>query len=249
MSDNRRDFLKKGALLGLSGLASGLIGKDKLNQMEHVSEVITNEGNLFTLPKLPYAYNALEPFIDAKTMEIHYTKHHQAYVDKLNAVATPANIDFNLSDAGKCGNIDMAALPALRNNLGGHYNHSLFWTLMKPNPKALPNLPKGKLAEMITSRFGSFDRFKEEFSERSLKIFGSGWCWLAREGGDGLKIITTANQDNPLMRMGELGTPVLGLDVWEHAYYLKYQNKRADYIKNWWNVVNWDRAEQLFNQK
>jgi len=250
MSDNRRDFLKKGALLGLTGLASGLIGKDKLDHIEHVSEMITSEGNLFVLPKLPYAYNALEPFIDKQTMEIHYTKHHQAYVDKLNAAVKEANppINFNVSDAMKCSLIDPGTPAAIRNNLGGHYNHSLFWTLMKPNPKALPNLPKGKLAEAITTKFGSFDKFKQDFSDRSAKIFGSGWCWLVVRGSD-LTILTTANQDNPLMRLTEMGMPVLALDVWEHAYYLKYQNKRADYIANWWNVVNWDKAEQLFTQK
>ena len=249
MSDNRRDFLKKSALLGLSGIASGLVGKDNLNHMEHVSEVLSNEGTAFTLPKLPYAYGALEPFIDKQTMEIHYTKHHQAYVDKLNAAANSSNMDFSVSDAAKCANVDAATLPAIRNNLGGHYNHSLFWTLLKPNPSGAPNLPAGKLAEAINKKFGSFDTFKKDFTDRATKVFGSGWCWLATDGGSDIKIMTTPNQDNPLMQLGEKGTPVLALDVWEHAYYLKYQNKRPDYISNWWNVVNWEKAEQLFNQK
>jgi Fe-Mn family superoxide dismutase len=250
MSDNRRNFLRKSALLGLSGLASGLIGKNNVDKFENVSSFLTGEGNTFILPKLPYAYDALEPFIDKQTMEIHHDKHHQAYVDKLNAAANPSNIDFKVSDASKCKNIEPTSEPAIRNNLGGHYNHSLFWTLLKPNPKAEANLPKGTLAEAITKSFTSFDNFKKDFSDKSSKLFGSGWCWLIINEGGLLKIVTSANQDNPLMQLpGERGTPVLALDVWEHAYYLKYQNKRADYIANWWNVVNWDRAEQLFTQK
>lgn len=249
MSDNRRDFLRKSALLGLTGLASGLIGKESLDKIEHVSESLSAEGNNFTLPKLPYAYNALEPFIDKQTMEIHYTKHHQAYVDKLNAAVNSANMDFTISDAAKCAAIDASTIPAIRNNLGGHYNHSLFWTLLKPNPTSAPNLPSGKLAEAITKKFSSFETFKKDFSDRATKLFGSGWCWLVKDESGSIKILTTPNQDNPLMQLGEKGTPVLALDVWEHAYYLKYQNKRADYISNWWNVANWDKAEQLFVQK
>ncbi|PBQ34863.1 superoxide dismutase [Sphingobacteriaceae bacterium] len=211
--------------------------------------MISGEGNLFVLPKLPYAYNALEPFIDRRTMEIHHTKHHQAYVDKLNAALkdAPANtIDFNVSDAAKCGKITPGTPDAIRNNLGGHYNHSLFWTLMKPNPKALPNLPKGKLNEAILKKFGTFDHFKRAFSDKATRLFGSGWCWLAVIGTE-IIITTSENQDNPLMQIQERGTPVLALDVWEHAYYLKYQNKRADYITGWWNIINWDKAEALFN--
>lgn len=250
MSDNRRNFLKKGALLGLSGLATGLIGKDKLSQIEHVAGTLSGEGNAFTLPKLPYAYDALEPFIDKQTMEIHHLKHHQAYIDKLNAAVNASNMNFNVSDAEKCGNVDGTTPAVIRNNLGGYYNHSLFWTMMKPNPKALPNAPVGKLAEAVNQSFNSFDLFKKNFSDQAAKIFGSGWCWLIVKGGSELKIVTTANQDNPLMQISsEQGTPVLALDVWEHAYYLKYQNKRADYINNWWNVVNWERAGQLFTQR
>lgn len=249
MSDNRRDFLKKGALLGLSGLASGLIGKNKLDHIEQVSGMITGEGNLFVLPKLPYAYNALEPFIDKRTMEIHHLKHHQAYVDKLNAAvknAPPEMIDFTVSDAIKCTKIHPGMDDAIRNNLGGHYNHSLFWTLLKPNAKALPNLPKGKLKEAIIRKFETFDHFKKAFTDRANRLFGSGWCWLVVNGMD-VSIVTSENQDNPLMPGSDRGTPILALDVWEHAYYLKYQNKRADYVTGWWNIINWDKAEELFN--
>lgn len=247
---NRRDFLKKSTLLGLTGLAGSLIGKDNIDRFETVSEQLAGEGTRFTLPKLPYAYDALEPFIDKQTMEIHYTKHHQAYVDKLNAAATDQNIDYSVDDAGKCKNVDATTSPAIRNNLGGHYNHSLFWTLLKPNAGSQANLPSGKLAESIAKTFTSFDTFKKDFSDRALKLFGSGWCWLVVDETGKLKIMTTANQDNPLMHFpGDRGTPVLALDVWEHAYYLKYQNKRVDYINNWWNIINWEKAEQLYTQK
>jgi Fe-Mn family superoxide dismutase len=252
MSDNRRDFLKKGALLGLSGLAGALLGKDKIDQIEGLSNQL-DKTPPFTLPKLPYAYNALEPFIDAQTMEIHYTKHHQAYVNKLNE--TPStNIDYSSDDSTKCTHIDQTTSAVIRNNLGGHYNHSLFWTLLKPSPPAAANFPIGKIAEAIVKNFNSFEDFKKEFTEKATKIFGSGWCWLIiqkdKNGEVKLKITTTPNQDNPLMQVAtEKGKPVLALDVWEHAYYLKYQNKRADYINNWWNIVNWAKVEELFISK
>lgn len=247
MSDNRRDFLRKGALLGLAGIAKGLLGEEKLTHVESLSNQWLEDNKAFTLPKLPYAYNAMEPFIDKETMEIHYTKHHQGYVNKLND--TPStNIDYMSSDDVKCTHIDKYTSSVIRNNLGGHYNHSLFWTLLKPNPEGYANIAEGKIALAITEQFKSFDDFKKEFSEKALKIFGSGWCWLIK-GKDGkLKIVTTANQDNPLMKLdGEQGKPLLALDVWEHAYYLKYQNKRIDYISNWWNVVNWNKVEELFS--
>lgn len=247
MSDNRRDFLKKGVLLGLAGVANNLIGKEKIANVESFSKQIVGANDAFTLPKLPYAYNALEPFIDKETMEIHYTKHHQGYVNKLND--TPStNIDYLSSDEVKCTHIDKYTSTVIRNNLGGHYNHSLFWTLLKPNPEGKLNLPEGKIATLITEQFKSVDDFKKEFSEKALKIFGSGWCWLIKTKDGKLKIVTTPNQDNPLMKLeGEQGKPILGLDVWEHAYYLKYQNKRVDYISNWWNVVNWNKVEELYN--
>ncbi len=244
MSDNRRDFLKKSALLGLSGLAGSLIGKTKIDKVEEFANTL-DKAAAFTLPKLPYAYDALEPYIDKETMEIHHDKHHAAYVNKLNE--TPStNLDFSADDATKCKSIDKASSSVIRNNLGGHYNHSLFWTLLKPNPKGEPNLPVGQLNEAIKKNFNSFDDFKKEFTEKASKIFGSGWCWLILQEGK-LKIVTTPNQDNPLMKVvEEQGKPVLALDIWEHAYYLKYQNKRADYINNWWNIVNWQKADELY---
>ena len=247
MSDNRRDFLKKGALLGLSSFASALLGKDKINKLEEITEQLQNTP-AFTLPKLPYAYDALEPFIDKQTMEIHYTKHHQAYINKLND--TPStNINYASDDKTKCTHIDQTTSLVIRNNLGGHYNHSLFWTLLKPNPQSTQNLPSGKIAEAIIKDFKSIEDFKKEFSEKATKIFGSGWCWLIVQDGK-LKITTTPNQDNPLMQIAlDKGNPVLALDVWEHAYYLKYQNKRADYIANWWNIINWEKVEQLYTNK
>ncbi len=246
MSD-RRDFLKKTGLLGLVGLASKLVSNEQIDALENFGSNY-DKVNLFTLPKLPYAYDALEPFIDKQTMEIHYTKHHQAYVNKLND--TPStNLDYNVDDQTKCKSIDASTVAVIRNNLGGHVNHSLFWTLLKPNPEAKPNMPMGKLAEAITKEFKSFEEFKNQFSEKASKIFGSGWCWLIEQNGK-LLITTTPNQDNPLMKVAEQqGKILMALDIWEHAYYLKYQNKRADYISNWWNVANWEKAEELFAKK
>lgn len=198
---------------------------------------------MFTLPKLPYSYDALEPYIDAKTMEIHYTKHHQAYVDNLNAALKdyPALQKKTLEDLLE--NID--ALPeairtAVRNNAGGHFNHSLFWLLMKKNGGGKP---KGNVAKLIKEKFGSFENCQTEFNAAAKKVFGSGWAWLAIDGDGKLVGISSPNQDAPLM--GGL-QPILGLDVWEHAYYLKYQNRRPDYINAWWHVVNWDQVEENY---
>lgn len=242
---NRRDFLKKGALLGLGTVASQLYGKTEMTAIEQLLQ--TGSGTI-TLPALPYSAKALEPFIDEQTMLIHHGKHHQAYVDKLNTV--PADqFDAKLTLAESCATIFATSTPLLRNNLGGHYNHSLFWTLLKPNPEQKENKPTGKLAAAITKKFGSTEIFYKEFSEKALKVFGSGWCWLIINPEKELQISTTSNQDNPLMPVvSEKGSPVLALDVWEHAYYLKYQNKRADYISNWWKIVNWDKAEELYSK-
>jgi Fe-Mn family superoxide dismutase len=246
MSDNRRNFIKKTALLGLSGLAAGVFGKEQLKTLETFEDLQSGDAGKLTLPQLPYAYDALEPFIDKQTMEIHHTKHHQGYVDKLNTVS-PKVMDFNADLAANCKKVNAQSETLFRNNLGGHYNHSLFWTLLKPNPDKKQIAPQGKLLEAINKQFKSFDGFNKEFSEKAGKIFGSGWCWLIVDENKNLKITTTPNQDNPLMQVApDKGTPVLGLDVWEHAYYLKYQNKRADYINNWWNIVNWEKADQLF---
>ncbi|MGE5845857.1 MAG: superoxide dismutase, partial [Ignavibacteria bacterium] len=189
----------------------------------------------FELPSLPYSYDALEPYIDKQTMEIHHTKHHNAYVTNLNkAIETTDAQNKSLEDILK----SVSKYPAaVRNNGGGHYNHSLFWKLMK---KGGGGFPKGDLEKAINSAFGSFEAFKKQFSDAAAGRFGSGWAWLVFNDGK-LTVTSTPNQDNPLMDVTEVkGKPVLGLDVWEHAYYLKYQNRRPEYIENWWNTINWD---------
>ena len=191
----------------------------------------------FTLPALPYAYDALEPHIDARTMEIHLTKHHQTYVNNLNAALekAPQLEGKSLDDLMRgISSIPEAVRTAVRNNGGGHWNHSMFWELMGPQKGGEP---KGRLGEAIKSSFGDVTKFKEQFAAAATGRFGSGWAWLIDDGNGKLSITSTPNQDNPLM---EGKRTVLGLDVWEHAYYLKYQNKRPDYIAAWWNVVNWD---------
>jgi superoxide dismutase, Fe-Mn family len=191
----------------------------------------------FTLTKLPYEYKALEPHIDVVTMEIHHTKHHQAYITNLNK-ALEGKPEENMSIEDICKNISKYPMP-VRNNGGGHFNHSLFWTIMKPNGGGEPT---GKLGDAIKSAFGSFADFKTKFSDAGATRFGSGWAWLCVSGGK-LAVCSTPNQDNPLMDISECkGTPILGMDVWEHAYYLKYQNRRPDYIAAFWNVVNWDEV-------
>jgi Fe-Mn family superoxide dismutase len=196
-----------------------------------------------TLPSLPYALNALEPHIDAKTMEIHHGKHHQAYIDNLNkALETqPQLASKTIEDllAG-AGSIPDASRQAIINNGGGHANHTLFWQLIGPGKGGKPG---GDLAKAIDQTFGGFDKFKEQFGGAAKTRFGSGWAWLALNKQGKLEIFSTQNQDSPLMTGHK---PVLGLDVWEHAYYLKYQNRRPDYIEAWWNVVNWDKAGEIF---
>ncbi len=196
----------------------------------------------FTLAPLPYAHEALEPHIDAQTMQIHHGKHHQAYVDNLNkAIAGTAHENNSLEELiQQAGSISAA----VRNNGGGHWNHTFFWASMAPHAGGAPS---GKLAEAIDSAFGSFDAFKEKFSQAGMTRFGSGWAWLIVKEGK-LEICSTPNQDNPLMDVAEVkGTPILGADVWEHAYYLKYQNRRADYLSAFWNVVNWKVVEERMN--
>jgi Fe-Mn family superoxide dismutase len=196
----------------------------------------------FQLPDLPYAHDALEPSIDGQTMQIHHGKHHGGYVTKLNnAVEGTPQADMSLEDLMK--NVGSLST-AVRNNGGGHYNHSLFWSVMSPNGGGNPS---GDLASAIDAAFGSFDKFKEEFEKAAATRFGSGWAWLIVDGSGNLKITSTPNQDNPAMDIAEeKGTPILGLDVWEHAYYLKYQNKRPEYISNFWNVVNWDEVAKRY---
>ncbi len=196
----------------------------------------------FTLPALPYAFNALEPHIDARTMEIHHGKHHNAYVTNLNnAIAGTDAEKLSLEEINK----NISKYPAaVRNNGGGHYNHSLFWTILGPSAGGAP---AGKLGDAIKSAFGSFDEFKTKFAAAATGRFGSGWAWLIKDSSGKLVISSTPNQDNPLMDVAEVkGTPVIGLDVWEHAYYLNYQNRRPDYIAAWWNVVNWNEAGKRF---
>jgi len=189
---------------------------------------------MFTLPNLPYAHNALEPHIDALTMEIHHGKHHQAYINNLTAAVEGTPMAGKSLEALIKEHSDV---PAVRNNGGGHYNHSMFWTLMSPNGGGQPT---GALASDIAATFGSFDAFKEAFSKAAATRFGSGWAWLCVNAAGKLEICSTANQDNPLMpNVGCAGTPILGLDVWEHAYYLKYQNRRPDYTAAFFNVINW----------
>ena len=202
----------------------------------------------YTLPPLPYAYDALEPSIDTRTMEIHHDKHHQAYVDNANKALEGSDMANMPVDEliTKLDQVPADKKNALRNNAGGHANHSLFWTLMRAGQDN--NQPSGELATAISDSFGSFDAFKDKFEDAAKTRFGSGWAWLVMQGGK-LAVVSTANQDSPLMGeaiAGVSGTPILGVDVWEHAYYLNYQNKRPDYLKAFWNVVNWDEVAKLY---
>ena len=225
----RRRFLQAGIALG----GAAVLGRGSL----------AFAADAFTLPPLPYAYDALAPVIDETTMTIHHTKHHQAYIDKLNAA-----VAAEPSLAGKTVEQLLANLPAIpeavraavRNHGGGHANHTLFWTVMRAPREG--NAPTGTLAEAIAAKFGSVEKFQEQFGAAAAGQFGSGWAWLA-SGPDGLEIMATPNQDTPVSQ-GK--TPLLGLDVWEHAYYLNYQNRRPDYIKAWWQVVNWDEVAKRF---
>lgn len=246
--ENRRDFIKKSALALGAIAASSAVGSTISNNEFLEKENNLIDGGKYTLPALPYAYDALEPHIDKLTMEIHHSKHHQAYVDNMNKalqavdgsiLGTPQTFENIFEKVSK--------LPAaLRNNAGGHYNHSLFWSMMKPNGGGEP---KGKLADAIKTTFGSFEDFKKQFADAGMKRFGSGWAWLVKTKEGKLIITSTANQDNPMMNLDSVevkGQPILALDVWEHAYYLKNQNRRAEYISSWWNVVNWETAEKIY---
>jgi Fe-Mn family superoxide dismutase len=235
--NSRRQFIKQTGKAGIAMASMPLIhsfGGLPINQ----------EINFQQLP-LPYAYNALEPFIDAMTMEIHYTKHAAGYTKNLNDACVAEKVDMQnkslyylLSDISKYST-------KMRNNAGGHYNHELFWQSMQPAPATIPT---GNFLKDIEKSFGTFADFQKAFSEAAKNRFGSGWAWLIVNDKGGLAICTTPNQDNPLMDIAEVkGYPLLGLDVWEHAYYLKYQNKRADYISNWWNLVNWKFVEDRHN--
>jgi Fe-Mn family superoxide dismutase len=238
---DRRAFLSaSAATLAASGAAASLLAPSRAAAQ---TAAPAGAAKGYTLPKLGYAFDALEPHIDAKTMEIHYTKHHQAYLDKLNAALV------NHPDLAKLPAEDLIkkldAVPedirtAVQNNGGGHVNHTFFWTIMGPGKGGEP---KGALAEAINAKFGSFAAFKEALANAGASRFGSGWAWLVKDKNGALEIISTANQDSPLT-LGK--TPIVGVDVWEHAYYLKHQNKRPDYIAAWWNVVDWDQAAKNF---
>jgi len=203
----------------------------------------------FSLPSLNYSAEALEPHIDARTMEIHHGKHHQTYIDKLNAALS----DHNELNSKTIEDLisDLSAIPesirsAVRNNGGGHFNHTFFWKCISPSGGGLPS---GSLADAISSSFGNLDTLKDEFAQAALTRFGSGWAWVIKKDDGSLAVTSTPNQDNPLMGgiVDDCGTPILGLDVWEHAYYLNYQNRRPDYVNAFWNVVDWDQANSLFS--
>jgi superoxide dismutase, Fe-Mn family len=233
MKTTRREFMQR-ALKATAVTSLGLPMVFRSSASAHPA----NAGALqFSQVALPYAYGALEPSIDALTMEIHYTKHHATYIKNVNEAIAAEKVIFT-SEKEFFANASKLS-PKLRNNGGGAWNHNFFWEIMKPNGGGTPT---GKIADAINSAFGSFEKFKEQFGQAAASRFGSGWAWLVDDGGK-LKIGSTPNQDNPLMDVGDFkGKPLLALDVWEHAYYLKYQNKRTEYIANWWNVVNWEEA-------
>jgi Fe-Mn family superoxide dismutase len=240
MKSNRKEFLKTGAILAAGATLYRPAVKAAINTINQ----FTNDG-LFALPKLPYAYNALEPFIDAQTMEIHHGKHHQAYVNNLNAaIAKEASLKGKSVEEliATIDKLPENVRTAIRNNGGGHWNHAFFWQILKTGTK-----PSEKMTNLITKNFGSMDEFKKLFEKAALGQFGSGWAWLIKQG-DKLIVTSTPNQDNPLMDIATVkGNPIIGLDVWEHAYYLKYQNKRAEYTQAFWNILNWEKVEQLLD--
>ncbi len=242
---HKREFLK---ITGLSiagmALANNLFA-DNLNDDFSVEKITNLSHSIapFELPKLNYAFDALEPHIDKQTMEIHFSKHHQSYVTNLNkALENDALKGKTLLEIlGKV----TAKQAAIRNNAGGHYNHMLYWEIISPNPQ---NMPTGTLLDAIKTQFGSVDALKEQLSKAGMERFGSGWAWLCMDKKKKLFVCSTPNQDNPLMKklVKQQGTPLIGIDVWEHAYYLKYQNKRAEYLKNFFNVLDWAKVEKKF---
>ncbi|MFC2115271.1 superoxide dismutase [Bacteroidota bacterium] len=238
---DKRTFLKNSAILGIGGALMGTV-PGTLKAANMISPNNYGE-DLFKLPDLDYSYDALEPHIDAMTMEVHHSKHHAGYTRKFNAAVKEAGL-------GETSIMDMfhgiSKHPAgIRNNGGGYYNHKLFWKGMSPKGGGAP---KGDLLKALEKSFGSFDKFRESFSSAAATRFGSGWAWLVKTE-TGLKVTSTPNQDNPLMDIAEVqGFPLLTIDVWEHAYYLKYQNRRTDYIAAFWNVVNWDFVSKRFNK-
>lgn len=242
----RKSFLQTSIASALSFTALGTFAKDILSSKKVGKNIslkgLEIEATVFTLPALTFANDALEPNIDKLTMEIHHDRHHKAYVDNLNKAIIGTKFEkATLAEMMKIG----LKLPALiRNNGGGHWNHSFFWESLSPKPSN----PSGALADAINNTFGTLDKFKEEFAKAATGRFGSGWAWLVEKDGK-LVIGSTPNQDNPLMKGADtMGTPLLGIDVWEHAYYLKYQNKRAEYVKAFWNVVDWKKVSERFGK-
>jgi Fe-Mn family superoxide dismutase len=243
MKTSRRKFIENSLKATvITSLGSPFIlnaaSRHDLNAIETENSAWPSATTLqFSQTPLPYANNALEPNIDAMTMDIHYTKHHTAYIKNVNEAILAEKITYESEKDFFAAASKLS--PKLRNNGGGAWNHNFFWQVMSPKGGGAPS---GKVADAINASFGSFDKFKEQFTQAAMTRFGSGWAWLVKDGGK-LKIGSTPNQDNPLMDISELkGRPVLALDVWEHAYYLKYQNKRNEYVANWWNVVNWDEV-------
>jgi Fe-Mn family superoxide dismutase len=235
-SNSRRQFIKQTGKAGIAMASMPII--------HTFGELQLFEEPNYTQQHLPYAYNALEPFIDAMTMEIHYTKHAAGYTKNLNDACVAENVNVKTKSITNLLESISKYSTKLRNNAGGHYNHELFWQSMQPAPATIPT---GEFLKAIESSFGSFTDFQKVFSEAAKNRFGSGWAWLIVNDKGKLAICSTANQDNPVMDIAETkGFPLLGLDVWEHAYYLKYQNKRADYINNWWNLVNWKFVEDRY---
>jgi Fe-Mn family superoxide dismutase len=239
-NNSRRDFIKTGTAL--------TVGATILSSLPFET-IASDDMSLHTLPPLPYGYNALEPYIDELTMTIHHTKHHQAYVNNLNNALAKVKdgMAYSLDDILKnVSKFPEETRAAIRNNGGGHWNHSFFWKSLTPKTDTKPNQ---SLQKAIDKSFTSTDAFKEGFSKAAMGVFGSGWAWLMVTPTKELKIIATPNQDNPLMDVAAAnGTPILGIDVWEHAYYLKHQNKRADYIKDFWSVVNWNFVNEEFEK-
>ena len=242
-TQNRRQFIATSSKAGMAIAAMPLMAK--ISPITSINSMTTlTAASEYAQQPLNYGYTALEPFIDAMTMEIHYTKHAAAYAKNLADATLAEKLDIqttSLQDLLK--NISHYS-PKMRNNAGGHFNHEMFWQMMKPAPAILP---AGELAEAINKSFGSLDNFKTAFSDAAKTRFGSGWAWLIVKADNSLAVCSTPNQDNPLMDIAETkGAPILGLDVWEHAYYLKYQNKRPDYINAWWNLVNWEFAQKKY---
>jgi len=238
---SRRKFIKQSSFLALAGIGSQLLSKSAIAAIENSASGQTE--TIFELPDLPYAYDALEPHIDKKTMEIHHSKHHAGYVKGLNAAVKENNIVGSLDDIIK----SVGKYPvAVRNMAGGHWNHSFFWKQMGPGKGGQAG---GQVLEAINGTFGDFATFQKQFNKAATSRFGSGWAWwIFNKSNKKLEIVSTANQDNPLMDISEVqGVPIMGVDVWEHAYYLKYQNKRGEYLDAWWNLLNWEQITQNLN--